>query len=51
MLIVHNSGVISNMKVCCGFRHRDVFENISDELYNAIIYTAEKAVRFFKQEQ
>lgn len=44
---MHNSGVISNMKVCCGFGHRDAFENISDELYNAIIYTAEKGCEVF----
>lgn len=29
------------IKVCCGFAHREVFENISDELDKAIAQAVE----------
>ena len=36
-------------KVCCGFGHRNVFENITERLYEAIHVAIEEDVYIFIQ--
>ena len=35
------------MKACCGFGHRNVFENIEDKLYTAIMNAAHQGCEIF----
>ena len=35
------------MKACCGFGHRNVFENIEDKLYTAVMNAAERGCEIF----
>lgn len=34
-------------KACCGFGHRNVFENIEDKLYTAVMNAAERGCEIF----
>ena len=34
-------------KACCGFGHRNVFENIEDKLYTSVISAAERGCEIF----
>ena len=34
-------------EACCGFGHRDVFENISEQLYNTLFQIAEQGCKTF----
>ena len=38
---------MSEIKACCGFGHRDVFENISEQLYNTLFHIAEQGCKTF----
>ena len=38
---------MSQIKACCGFGHRDVFENISEQLYNTLFQIAEQGCKTF----
>ena len=38
---------MSEIKACCGFGHRDVFENISEPLYNTLFHIAEQGCKTF----
>ena len=38
---------MSEIKACCGFGHRDVFENISEHLYNTLFQIAEQGCKTF----
>ena len=38
---------MSRIKACCGFGHRDVFENISEQLYNTLFQIAEQGCKTF----
>ena len=38
---------MSEIRACCGFGHRDVFENISDQLYNTLLHLAEQGCETF----
>lgn len=38
---------MSEIKACCGFGHRDVFENISEQLYNTLFHIAEQGCETF----
>lgn len=35
------------MKACCGFGHRNVFENIEDKLYTAVMNAAHQGCEIF----
>lgn len=37
----------TKIKACCGFGHRQVFENITDKLDNAISYAADQGCKIF----
>ena len=39
--------VETKIKACCGFGHRQVFENITDKLDNAISYAADQGCKIF----
>ncbi len=34
-------------KACCGFGHRNVFENIEDKLYTSVMSAAERGCEIF----
>ena len=34
-------------KICCGFGHREVFENITDKTYSAVKEAAEQGCELF----
>lgn len=36
---------------CCGFGHREVLENISEKVYEAVLTAADQGVRSSIQEQ
>lgn len=38
---------MGEIRACCGFGHRDVFENISDQLYNTLLHIAEQGCKTF----
>lgn len=38
---------MGEIRACCGFGHRDVFENISDQLYNTLLHIAEQGCKKF----
>lgn len=38
---------MTQIKACCGFGHRDVFENISEQLYNTLFQIAEQGCKTF----
>lgn len=38
---------MGEIRACCGFGHRDVFENISDQLYNTILHIVEQGCKTF----
>ena len=38
---------MSEIKACCGFGHRDVFENISEHLYNTLFQIAEQGCKTY----
>ena len=39
--------MIGRNKVCCGFGHREVFENISEKVYEAVLTAADQGCEIF----
>lgn len=39
--------IMLTIKVCCGFGHRKVFENISEKVYEAVLTAADQGCKIF----
>lgn len=39
--------IMLTIKVCCGFGHREVFENISEKVYEAVLTAADQGCKIF----
>lgn len=39
--------MIGRNKVCCGFGHREVFENIPEKVYEAVLTAADQGCEIF----